>query len=371
MKSPSILLAKPEPKIVQKQFHGKKVMVWDGVAKVESVHGWVSNPRLELEIKRFRDQHAGRDPDNEEIFGIMKSVKDFKLKELADDIRVNGVRVPIVITGDGKLLDGNRRYYAVRLLLETMKNDHPERSDFEVMPVWVLEKASLDDEQRILVQENFYASLKVEWPDYVKAQRVYSDLQAGNHPKTVAQRYNWSASKVNETKKIMELVDEFTMFATTNPGDEVDGLGLSDIEAERIAADKYQFFNEAQKSLTSVLDTDIEFKQNFFRWIYEGKFASFAEVRVAGDAWNNEKAKRILMSDDPKGGKKAKAIIDYEKNFEKEVIEVEEEIDGFVKFLGELTTEQKKELSEESLLKLENALSTVVGMIKSYKKVKH
>lgn len=365
MNAPTILLKNPEPKITQKQFHGKKLMVWEGMVNIGDVVGWVSNPRLDLELKKFKDQHTGREPDNEEAFAIMKSMKEFRLKELADDIRVNGVRQRIIITVSGGLLDGNRRYYAARLVLEAMKKNDPTRSDYEVIPAWVLhESCTKEDEERILVQENFYSSLKVEWPDYVKAQHIYADLQKGDPVKTVAQRYNWNTSKVGETKTIMELIEEFVIFATTEPEDEQEGLGIPDIEAERIAAENYQYFNEAQKSFRRRLDTDLDFKQQFFRWIYEGKFSSFPEVRIAEKAWDHDQAKRILMSDDPKAGQKARALIDYEKTFEKELINIEEEINKFVNFLGELSTDQKTEISEESFNKLENALSMVVGMIR-------
>jgi ParB-like chromosome segregation protein Spo0J len=368
MKQPTILLKQPEPRITQKQFHGKKLLVWEGLIPIKDVKGWVGNPRLDLELKRFQDSHVGRQPDDEEVYSVMKNVRAFKLKELADDIRINGVRQSIVVTCGGKLLDGNRRYYASRLILDTTKNDDPARSDFENIPAWVLDASCTeDDEDGILVQENFYPALKVEWPDYVKAQRIYQDLQSGDSAKAVAQRYNWSPAKINETKRIMELITEFIVFATSAPGDESDGLSLPDIEAERIAAENYQFFNEAQKSFRHRLDTDIDFKQQFFKWIFEEKFSSFAEVRIAEAAWDNEKARKLLMSNDPKAGSKAKALIDYERNFEKETIEVEQEIDDFVETLAKLTTAQKKEISPAYLKKLESALNTVVGMIKSAK----
>ena len=368
MKTPEVLLRKPEPRMVQKQFHGKKLMVWEGAVLTKAVKGWVGNPRLDLELKRFRDAHAGRPPDDDEVFAIMRNTREFRLKDLADDIRINGIRQPIVVTSEGRLLDGNRRYYATRLILETARRDEQSRADFESIPAWVLdESCTEEDEDRILVQENFYPGLKVEWPDYVKAQRIYQDLQGGDPAKTVAQRYNWSASKVTETKRIMELVTEFIVFATTEPGEECEGLGLPDIEAERIAAESYQFFNEAQKSFRHRLETDFEFKQQFFKWISDKKFASFAEVRIAERAWDNERARAILMSGDPKAGSKAKALIDYENTFKEETVEVEQQIDGFVDMLANLTTAQKKEIPLEYLDRLQTALDTVIGMIRSVK----
>lgn len=370
MSAQELLQASPEPKVLQKQFHGKKLVIWEGEVEVGDVKGWTSNRRLDLEVRRFRDQHSGRDPDNDEIFAIMMSIKEFKLKELANDIRVNGVRQPIIISSKGQLLDGNRRYYAVRLILEGLKEDDPARADFEAIPAWVLESDKEEDEERILVQENFYPSQKVEWPYYVKAQQIYSDLQKGDPVKSVGQRYNWSEGTVRETRRIMELIDDFMTFATTEPDEEreQEGLGLSHIEAERIAAENYQYFNEAQKSYKNRLEQDLDFKQQFFKWIYQNKFASFPEVRIAEAAYDDATAKKILNTpDDPKSGRRARALIEYKKNFDKATEKAEENIEGFARFLEELTTAQKQELSLESLNTLENALSTVVQMIKSAK----
>jgi hypothetical protein len=372
MKVPKIMMDKPEPKMTLKSFHGKKIQVWEGRALVDKIHGWVKNPRIDLELKRFRDNHAGRDPNGDEIFSIMKNIKDFRLKDLAADVRSNGVRQPIIITNAGKLLDGNRRYYSTRLILEDIDPANQKNSEFGELPVWVLhDDCSEEDEEHILVQENFYAAQKVEWPDYVKAQHVYEEIQAGLPVKSVAQKYAWSQSKVSETKRIMELIDEFREVATgeLNDDDEYSGFGLSDLESERVAAEKYQFFNEAQKSFRARLEKDFDFKMNFFRMLLDGKFKSFAEVRVATKAWDSPRAKKILLSDDPKAAKKAKAIVDYEESVEKEEATVEDAIIDFVKFLGDMTTDQKAKLRDKPghLEKLKDALNTVIEMTESTK----
>ena len=244
---PSILEKQPLPRLVQKSFHGRKLQVWEGVINVSNVMGWVNNPRLDLELKRFRDDHAGKDPTDTEVLAIMKSVSDFGLKELADDIRSNGVRQPIILASDNKLLDGNRRVYAVKYILENTDTNDANIQDFKRVPVWILDESCSDeDEHRILVQENFYPGLKVEWPDFVKARFVYDDLTNGMPAQSVSKKYGWRASKVNETRKIMDLIGEFIEFAMSPKSEE--GLGLSELEAERVAAESYQYFNEAQKS---------------------------------------------------------------------------------------------------------------------------
>lgn len=367
MTNPDWLEGNPKPRLVHKSFHGRKVPLWEGVAKVERVYGWVKNPRLDLELKRFQDDHAGRDPSNDEILTIMTSVREFGVKDLADDIRSNGVRQPIILGSDGKLLDGNRRFYAVMYVLSKTDVNDPSYQDFTKIPVWVLdETCTHEDEQRILVQENFYPALKVEWPDYVKARYVYDDLTNGIPAKSVGQKYNWSTAKVNETKKIMDLIGEFVQFATT-PKDE-EGLGVNELEAERLAAERYQQFNEAQKSFLSQLSTDFDFKIQFFKWVYEGKFSSFQEVRVAWEGWKDPNVRRILLSDDPESAKKARAEVEYKKVVKSNSVEAAERINEIVKFLEQLTAAEIASLPDSSIDNLRIALATVGEMGKAAKK---
>lgn len=364
----TVLLAQPEPKLRQVKFNGRSIAVFEGKAKIGSIHGWVKNPRIDMEVTIFRDSHAGRDPDDEEIFAIMKSIQEFKLKDLAADIRVNGIRQPIIISPSCALIDGNRRYFATKLILEGMKAADPLRAEFENIPVWVLDgECTNDDIESIIVQENFYPALKVEWSDYIKAKHIYEDLKNGIPAKTVSQKYNWKSSKVEETRKIMELIDEFIEFATSDGDDEEAGLGISTLEAEKVAAINYQFFNEATKSFRHKLQNDFEFKLQFFRWIYGSTFSSFQEVRICADAWENEQAKKILLSDDPKAAKKAKAVIDYEKSGVKKTEKAEETIHNFIRFLENMTTQDKSSLEAGTLVKLKDAIKLVVKMSEATK----
>lgn len=361
MNKPKILEEQPIPRLVQKSFHGRKVPIWEGLTLVTNIFGWVKNPRLELELKRFKDDNASRDPTDDEILAIMQAVKEFGLKELAEDIRSNGVRQPIILNSNGKLLDGNRRFYAVKYILSKADENDPNIQDYKKIPVWVLdESCSEEDEQRILVQENFYPALKVEWPDFVKARYVHDDLLNGLPAQSVAQKYGWRASKVNETRKIMDLIGEFIEFATTPISEE--GLGKTELEAERIAAEKYQQFNEAQKSFLSQLATDFDFKVQFFRWVSEGKFSSFQEVRVAWEGWNDPAVKRILLNDDPQAGKKARAEIEYKKVVKDNSGKASERISNFVVFLEQLTTVEISSLSENDIKSLKTALKKVSEM---------
>lgn len=364
---PEFLLNKPQAQLKQRLYNGRRILVWEGRVKVDSIEGWVENPRIELEKKKYLSKIGQRAIGQEEIFSLMKADPDVKLKELRDDIIKNGLREPLTLSFSGKLLDGNRRFFAVKYALEGMPLTDPNRQDLEQVDVHVLfEDATDEDEQNVLVEENFSASLKIEWPDYVKARKVIDAHEDGGLTiDELANKFSWQKSKIRETLRIHEIVSDFVVFATAaqDPNDEYGGgLGLTEHEAETVAAKNYQFFNEAQKSFFDPLKSDIDFKFQFFRWIANSKFSSFPEVRVAYKAWQTPEARAVLLQPDPAAAKAAKAILDYNARVVQSSDEAAARIETFVKFLKELTAEEIEKIPPKTTLMLEEALNLVANL---------
>lgn len=369
---PEFFLQKPEPQIKQRLYNGRRIMVWEGRVKVESIAGWVENPRIELEKKKYLSKIGQREITQDEIFTLMKNDQDVKLKDLRDDIIKNGLREPLTLSFSGKLLDGNRRFFAVKYALEGMPLTDPNRQDLEVVDVHVLsENATEEDEQNVLVEENFSASLKIEWPDYVKARKVIdAHEEDGLTIDQLSQKFSWAKSKIRETLRIHEIISDFIVYATTDidPSDEHGGgLGLSEQEAETLAAKSYQFFNEAQKSFFDPLKSDIDFKFQFFKWVADSKFSSFPEVRIAYKAWQHPEAKSVLLQPDPSAAKSAKAILDYNARVVQSADEAAARIETFVKFLKELTAEEIQKIPASTSQKLEEALGLVAKLSQAVK----
>lgn len=363
---PKFLLDKPEPQMRLRLYHNKKLMVWEGKIKVSSIEGWVENPRIELARKMLQEKIGDRPLTQEEVFELMKTDPDVKLKDLRDDLIKNGLREPLTLSYEGKLLDGNRRFFALKFALENMDASHANRADLEFVNVYVLDQAASDeDEQSVLVEENFSPSLKIEWPEYVKARMVVAAKDEGMTEAQISKKYDWPVSKVKETLKIYGLISDYLVFATSEPDPEDEyggGFGMSEQEAINEASRKYQYFNEAQKSFFKFLETDIEFKLQFFKWIHEGKFSSFQEVRVAYNIWEHPEAKAALMQPDPSAAKSAKAILDYNKRVVKNTDEAIGRVDSFVKFLKEMTAQQIDLLPSSTRRNLKDALDLVVKM---------
>jgi len=369
---PEFLLDKPTPQIKQRLYNGRKLVVWEGRVNVAAIKGWIDNPRIELSKKSYLEQVGKRELTQDEISDLMKNNPEVRLKELRDDIIKNGLREPLTLSFNGKLLDGNRRFFAVKYALESMPPTDPNRQDLESIPAFVLSNAaSRQDEENVLVEENFSASLKIEWPDYVKAMRVVEANEDGLNIDQIAKKFNWQKSKIRETLKIYEIINDFEAFATAAPDTSVEnggGLGLTEQEAEVAAAKNYQYFNEAQKSFFEPLKTDIDFKIQFFKWINEGKFSSFPEVRIAYRAWKHPEARAAITQQEPTAAKAAKAILDYNERVTKSDEEAIGRIGTFVAFLREMQVSQIKSLSKEAIDKLEEALALVIKMGKAASK---
>lgn len=374
MNTPDFLETEPNPKLVDRRYNGRKMTVWSGRVKIENIEGWGDNPRIELAKRTLQEKVGNRELSQEELYDLMKREPDVRLTLLRDDILNNGLREPLTLSHKGKLLDGNRRFWALKYALETLPQTDQNRQDFDRVEVYVLlDSATENEEQSVLVEENFTQSLKIEWPDVIKARYIVEAYEKGYDETEIAKMYSWSRSKVKDTIKINGLTNEYIVCATSDPDPEDEhggGWGLSEQEAESEVSKKYQYFNEGQKSFFTPLCEDIDFKMQFFRWLHEGKFSSFPEVRIAYKAWKDPEAKSALMEEEHSAGKSAKAIIDYNQRVVKSTDDVLVRIDRMFNFLDGITAAQFKLIPEASLEKLEKTLEAVHKMAKAAKDTK-
>lgn len=369
MKTPQFLLDKPEPNQRSRRYNGRVLRVWEGRAKMSDIKGWDENPRIDLAKRSLQKAIGSRELTEDELYDLMKKDTAVSLMGLRNDIMDNGLREPITLSFTGKLLDGNRRYFAVRYAYDSLPATDPNRRDYETIEAYVLmEDATEEDEQHVLVEENFSPSLKIEWPDYIKASHVVKAHEQGIEIDEIAKKYKWDKPKVKATIRINTIISEFLMFAISKPDQNDDlggGLGLTEHEAETIAAKSYQFFNEAQKSFYDALQTDIEFKANFFHWIKDGKFSSFPEVRIAYKAWKDPEARAIISSPEPTAAKEAKSTLDYFERVVRSGDVASGRIDAFVKFLQNMKSNEIKALSAHARKNLQEALTLIEKMSKA------
>lgn len=204
------------------EFNGVPVPLIEGVADVTTLRLWAENPRAELYVKEFADRHGGSTPNREELLGLMTGKiqlpgatklpggtksDPFNLKSLARSIGRKGVETPIIVTHEGVILDGNRRFSASMLVLGDTRTFAPhERERARWVRVWRLqEDATADQEDAIVVARNFEPALKEAWPEYVKARRVVNRFREARE----AQGQLLTRQSQNETKD--EVAKEFAI----------------------------------------------------------------------------------------------------------------------------------------------------------------
>lgn len=365
---PEIILPSPAPRLEQISVANLLIPIWSGKVKVDSIKGWTDNPRIRVLVAQFRN-NMGRAPDQDDIYELMKKDEDSKLKLLRDDIMSNGVRHPVWLSKDGKLLDGNRRYFAVRYARESLTEADHRWAALQSVPAYVLTEDSDEiAEHRVVVQMNFSDDLKQPWPDLVKAMMVFEDYQKGLSLDALKAKYDWSAQKVQRAIRTYGIIEEFRAFATEEFNPEAPlagGLGKSENEANDIANKHYQKFNEAQQSFRQGLDEDSDFKRVFFRLLAGNKFQSWAEVRTAYDAYKDPSIRPVLLSEDPEAADNARLLVESKKKGVTLVATKEQRLREFVDFLNTLKIEEIRKLPVTSFKELESALRDVNAVVGS------
>ena len=373
MSIPKFLESKPEPTIEPRLYHGSQVPLWRGMVRLSAIQGWAENPRLELEAKRWQNDHAGAEITQEILYDMMKKTKHVRLDELSRNIVANGLREPIVLTFDGRLLDGNRRFFAAQLAYDNAKT-LADKEKLEIIPAFVLQENATDNQiNNILVEENFTPSLKEEWPYYVKAEHIRrAKEEDGMTVQEIAYKFGWSTSKVRDTLHIANITDAFITYATGEPDSDEGGLGLSTLDAESVAAVNYQFFNEAKKSFREPLANNPDFAELFFTLIAKNDkekfFSRFDEVRCAYDGYNDPIGRPIMEKGDAGAGKDLKALIQMKNSNLEDRQDAEAKITAFVKFLKDLKAEQIRTISDATYENLRESLVLVQNLVETAKK---
>lgn len=165
---------------IERRFHNQTVSVYWGNAHINDIKFWPQNARTVFSFERLIKKHKVQDIEQIPIETIVRElVKEnvHKISTLAASIRDNGVQVPLILTDDGDLLDGNRRFFA----LYKLKMDFEDKGEqlpttLKKIPVQIIRREDLDEflEIKILAEANFIPSLKIPWPLDAKA-RTLSD----------------------------------------------------------------------------------------------------------------------------------------------------------------------------------------------------
>jgi len=254
---------------------------------LENITFWKENNRTLFTFERLcrlKGKIGVNDLSIEEITKFIAEQDIHKLQILADSIARNGVLVPLIISDNGKLLDGNRRYFACQWL-KMQYRDLP-REIFNI-PVYVIREADLSDrlELKILAEANFVPDLKTAWPLEAQARIVeeyYLKISKDKHSdvetvfKELTNIFGISRQRTTDLLDTLKLTREFI-----DENTDIDNR----LKRRGIVEEKFLYFWEFQNKTTkgnrAYHDDDElrEVKNMFFMQINKGRDTSIKNVK--------------------------------------------------------------------------------------------
>jgi len=314
-------------------FHEREVPVNEGFIRTRDIKLWEENERIDIHLAQFQ-QSYGRQPTPDELLAIMQGTlslagidedDQFGIRDLAKSIAVNGVRKPPIIDVDGTLLDGNRRVTACYYILNSDGFTAEERKRAEWLKVWQLTPHATDsDRQSVIVSLNFEPDYKQDWPEYVKAKKIFEDWEAmlALEPRAnpsasrqkeirrdIARRFALATDEVSRYINMVKLAAEFEDY-------HVNDRNKDQYAAKHRAADKFQYFDELNKGKNAggvnwCLNQDDAFKGLVFDLLYENKFRDWKRVRDLKYIAINDEAMDVLrQARDQKDVEIAQELVD-------------------------------------------------------------
>jgi hypothetical protein len=370
-----------KPRYEIRYFHRRRTEVWTGYVQTKDIKGWVENIRIALFVAKWRRDHGGAQPTNDDILDWMvrdpnllgDKSREFELGSLAENIVKNGVRQPLVLTSDGVLLDGNRRYFAALMKLREAEKDGDKGTLAMVayLPAHVLSPTcSEEDRKAVLVEENFVDDCRKRWPSFIRATRVYEDYlelrEAGATKGAAVTRladvFGEKEGQIKRWIKMMDFIDDFHNYHSSE--DEETGRVPKDEYEIKWRTQKYfEYFDELSKTdVVNTLTADPELREKVFERLYEGDFVSFTHIRKLPDIAQDRRAKeKFMMGSGPQAVKEAMQWLTV-TGMAKKAMDINDRIVSFKQFLESLTAQDIDKLDPEAVSELEDIARKVTSM---------
>lgn len=353
----------PDSKAQKKLFHNERINVYPTALPLDQIHFWPENNRTLFTFDRLR-RIKGKELNRLSVEDITQFVAEqdiHKLQVLADSIGRNGVQVPLIIRDDGKLLDGNRRYFAcqwLRMQFAARGKTSPE--SLSQIPVQVIRKADLKEtlELKILAEANFIPDLKVAWPLDAQARAVEEYYQQFR-----------KAKKADHEAALLEVVAVFGI-PRQRAVDLLDTLELTKqfiaegkddddkIRRREIVEDKFvylwEFRNKAMKGSGALnIETElVEVRNLFFQFMAQGRDNPIKNVKQVEPLVQARRDKTAWTLLKESKGSKLSVVVSM-MNEKKEVRKAEDKIRvflGWLREVEELTPKAKTYLAEVAKL---------------------
>lgn len=337
-------LKNPKPKRVI--FHDQRVEVYEGQVNVSSIQLWRENDRTSLDIEHLASESGVTDvkklSDDEIISYVLKNGLHHII-ELAKSIKANGARVPLTLTYNKELLDGNRRFIACKYLLETEKKKEPQ---FETVTAHCLKPGiSKDLRYKIISEMNFLPDHKERWPQGVRAKyicKLFNEYKEKYGEKKAVEEVtfllNINKSDIYRFIEVLDMISEYVTLAKKKSDE-------AKKEAEIFAREKFQLFEEfynkdiAKKDASkqqAIIDED---KDLLYEYLYNKQLISINGVREFAKMLQYPAVRKII--------KTKKETLDYAKSIYDDIVlpkRTSSKIERFCDWLEGLSRKEIKDI---------------------------
>jgi hypothetical protein len=292
LKSPAWMKKTPAPKLEERVLSGFRMKGWLGDVPLDEIRAYLDNRRTDKQVGILRRTVGKAVPSDDELFEFLKDDPELEIQSLANDIVLNGLREPVVISYDRVLLDGNRRYFAHRWI---SKYGKPEiRRNFITLRAWVPYKEYSDDRDklRVIVEYNFLDDQKRDWSDYVKAKLLweeYNDAKKNFSYDDLTQLYGGSGfnrAKIIEFIKTYEVIALFVA-SSSDP----DSAALK-------TAENFIWFQQLQRSYRDEIRNDDEFQEPVFKNIRDDNIVRTDQLKNLRDLYKYKDAWTLFKKGD-------------------------------------------------------------------------
>jgi hypothetical protein len=168
--------------------------------------------------------------------------------------------------------------------------------------------ADADDRDRVVVSLNFESDCKQDWPQYVKARKVFEEWQSmlqleypppgqkrqAEMKRQLSQRFALGPNTVEVTRylRMVQWANDFEDY-------QIDKVKRDSHEVKHKANQYFQYFDEFSKGVNPgkvayELNQDDALKHLAFDLLYQGKFKNWTQIRSLNKFSKNEEARELL-----------------------------------------------------------------------------
>ena len=138
-----------------------------------------------------------------------------------------------------------------------------------------------------------------------------------------------------------------------------------EVDVELQIQENFEYFDELSKpGVWGTLEADPEARDEVFRWLWDGKFKSFVDVRSVPKILQDPEARKHANADDDDGVKRAiETVISNDPVRVKDKSAANERITHFAAWLDSFKREDYRRLTPESLGHLRQILADTVKIL--------